>query len=197
MTYTNHSGGADGADMAWETLGRKYGVDTIAYSFVGHNQSGQVQRFLSVEELKEGEENAMKACSSLGRPWDRIKSNYYVKCLISRNWFQVKNSTCVYAVGQFANKSRTLVDGGTGWAVQMAIDNDKPVYLFDQKSSSWYKYAKIEKCFVKTDTPTLCEDFAGIGTRELQENGRKAIKDVYEKTFNKATQTSHLFFEEP
>jgi len=36
------------------------------------------------------------------------------------------------------------------------------------------------------DIPSITsQNFAGIGTREIQPNGIKAIKDVYEKTFNK------------
>jgi hypothetical protein len=36
------------------------------------------------------------------------------------------------------------------------------------------------------DVPCITsQNFAGIGTREIQPNGIKAIKDVFEKTFNK------------
>lgn len=42
---------------------------------------------------------------------------------------QVKNSDAVFAIGHLV---RGIVDGGTGWAVQMAIDDGKPVYVYDQ-----------------------------------------------------------------
>ena len=36
--------------------------------------------------------------------------------------------------------------------------------------------------FIEIDTPTLTKKFAGIGTREINENGKQAIRDVYEKS---------------
>ncbi|HEY8364888.1 MAG TPA: hypothetical protein VIK84_04885, partial [Haloplasmataceae bacterium] len=36
--------------------------------------------------------------------------------------------------------------------------------------------------FVPIETPILTKNFAGIGTREINENGKQAIRDVYEKT---------------
>ena len=75
--------------------------------------------------------------------------------------------------------------GGTGWACREAIDNNKPVYVFDQNKNSWYKYSYINNKFEKIDyIPTLTEKFAGIGTRELNENGRNAIIELYKKNFD-------------
>ena len=94
---------------------------------------------------------------------------------------QVKNSEAVFAIakGFEANGS---VSGGTGWAVQMAIDSNKPVYVFLQSTNNWYK--RVEDNWVITETPTLTKNFAGIGTRELNESGKQAIRNVYNKTFN-------------
>ena len=36
------------------------------------------------------------------------------------------------------------------------------------------------------ETPLLTPKFAGIGTRELNEAGKQAIKDVYKKTFSQS-----------
>ena len=196
--YTNHTGGAQGSDLEWELAGRKYGVDSIAYSFVGHNQFGRCQRILSEAELAEGSEKAKAASIPLNRPWKRIEENYYALRLISRNWFQVKNATAIYAIGRFANKLKTIVDGGTGWAVQMAILEGKTVYFFNQDDCMWYTYSSIVGKFTITGgTPTLVEDFAGIGTREITPRGKKAISDVYDKTFNKKEMESTVdaFFE--
>ena len=89
MDYVNHSGGAAGADMEWETQGRKYGVKTNAYSFGNHSQYSKNQCKLTLVELGEGEIHAKKASYSLKRPWKYIENKEYVKNLISRNWFQV------------------------------------------------------------------------------------------------------------
>lgn len=181
--YTNHSGGAQGADTEWEIVGNKYGVKTIAYSFVGHNQRGKNPHVLTQEQLNEGYARCIKAAVSLKRPWT---DKQYIKNLLSRNWYQAKNADAIFAIATFVKGSKTLVDGGTGWAVQMAVDCNKPVYLFEQEENKWYDYDHVLKTFVVFHyTPTLKKNFAGIGTREINENGKRAIKEVYEKTFGK------------
>jgi len=183
MTYTNHSGGAQGADMEWENQGWMNNVLTIAYSFQGHSHYSQNPCILSDDDLDEGFAHVVIAAKTLKRPLDRLAP--YVKKLLARNWFQVKNSTAIYAVGQFASNELDIVDGGTGWAVQMAVNNGKSVWLFDQPTEDWYLREPGEKRFqlVHEYTPKLTEDFAGIGTRDLNSAGRKAITAVYKETF--------------
>lgn len=183
MTYTNHSGGAEGSDMAWETAGLPYGVKTIAYSFEGHRQYSANRHILTIQELTVGWEACKKASWTLGRRIDQHSSTYTRK-LLSRNWFQVKNAEAIYAIGTLVEGSDKLVNGGTGWAVQMAVDNKKPVYLFEQDLKTWMEYDTILEQFVRIDyIPKLTKNFAGIGTRAITDDGLQAILNVYEETF--------------
>ena len=110
MNYTCHSGGCPGSDMFWENEGYKYGVKTIAYSFYNHVQESKNQKVLTVEELNEGFEHVKIASKGIKRnPNVRYP---YVRNLLSRNWFQVKNAEAIFAVGKFI--STKLVSGGTG-----------------------------------------------------------------------------------
>jgi hypothetical protein len=74
------------------------------------------------------------------------------------------------------------VQGGTGYAVAMAILHGKPVYVFDQERNKWFK--NIDGKWYESDIPVLTENFAGIGTRNLNNNGKKAIEDAYLSTLN-------------
>lgn len=179
--FINHSGGCPGADMTWEREGEKYGVHTIAYSFYNHVQEGKNQKILNGLELKEGFEHVMIASKTLKR---NPSGQYdYVKHLLARNWFQVKNSEAIFAIGKF--QSYKIVSGGTGWAVQMAIDNEKPVFVFNQSNKSWNKFNYEHLIFDMLDyIPTLTENFAGIGTRDITQDGIKAIQEVYKKNFS-------------
>lgn len=180
---TNHSGGADGADTYWETVGETYNVETVAYSFIGHSTSSPNQHILTQEELDEGWTHVLQANVTLNRHIDNGTSDY-VQNLVSRNWFQVKNSTVIYAVGTFADKKRVHVSGGTGWAVQMAKDNNKPIFLFNQSNNAWFTYSYQYKKFLQYfDDLVLVNNFAGIGTRSLNEYGKTAIEDIYKNTF--------------
>lgn len=175
--YICHSGGCEGADMMWEVIGEKYGVKTVAYSFYNHVQWSKGQKILSLDELKEGYDAVLVADKALKRYSNRIMYPY-VKNLLSRNWFQVKNSECVFAIGMFDKKGS--VSGGTGWAVQMAIDNKKNIFFFDQPLKSWHKYNYETQSFEKIDyIPKLTENFAGIGTRKINEDGKNAIREIY------------------
>jgi hypothetical protein len=182
MKYVNHSGGCPGADMAWETAGLEYGVKTIAYSFEGHTQYGANPYIMNNKELAEGWEACKLASQTLKRPLFKIPA--YVGKLISRNWFQVKHSEAIFAIGTLVKGSNSLVNGGTGWAVQMSVDRYKLTYLFEQKMNKWMVFSYGPNIFVDYyKTPTLPKNFAGIGTRDINENGLQAILNVYEETF--------------
>lgn len=185
MTYINHSGGCEGSDMAWETAGLTYGVKTISYSFKGHKQYGANPYVMNTDELNEGWEACKIASETLGRPLHALRSTY-VRSLICRNWFQVKHAEAIFAIGTLVRGKEHLVNGGTGWAVQMAIDNNKPVYLFEQDRKVWmaYDYQSVQARFILYNgTPRLTTNFAGIGTRDITDDGLQAILNVYEETF--------------
>lgn len=181
MKYTCHSGGCPGSDIGWEVVGYEYNVHTISYSFHNHQCAGKHKKVLSHDELNEGYAAARLADKVLNRNFDKIQFPY-VKNLLARNWFQIKNSEAIFAISR-RFLTEHIIDGGTGWAVQMAIDSKKPVYVFDQPSNMWFQYSV--NGFIPLEhhdnVPVLTHHFAGIGTRELEENGLRAIIGVYEK----------------
>jgi hypothetical protein len=183
MSYTCHSGGCPGADMTWEVAGEEYGVVTHAYSFSGHVQYGKRPVILTDAELAEGLVHVQMAATSLHRQVNKLPN--YILHLLCRNWFQVKHADALYAVGKFMDGKNKTVSGGTGWAVQMAIDEKKPIYFYDQVTTAWYEYDYNVNAYVLyNNTPVLTEQFAGVGTREITENGIQAILDVYKHTFS-------------
>lgn len=72
----------------------------------------------------------------------------------------------------------------------MAIDVNKPVYVFDQERNKWY--TNVDKDWIEIGTPTLTPNFAGIGTRNINQNGIEAIRDVYENTFRKDEDVNNI-----
>lgn len=93
---------------------------------------------------------------------------------------QIQNADAIFAVGHLKNG---IVDGSTGQTVQMAIDDNKPVYVYDQIRKQWFSNINGQ-WQVFSGIPKLTKNFAGIGTRELNQDGKDAIKQVYENTFN-------------
>lgn len=181
---TCHSGGCPGADMAWETIGKELGIKTIAYSFSGHIHQGENPYVMNKDELLEGWNCILKANESLRKYPENQPS--YVKMLLCRNWFQIKNSNEIYAVGKFLNSKKILVSGGTGWAVQMAIDNCKPTWVYEMNERKWFTFDYNKKEFVECSRPKIqSNNFAGIGSRDLSDDGFNEIGLVLQESFGK------------
>lgn len=174
-----YSGGAQGADSYWNLVAKTYGIRSENYRPFDINESNRTEAHIRVIRAN----LTLKRTYPLKPTKDRDeKSTAYSNKLILRDWLQVKNADAVFAVGTLR---RTDVEGGTGWAVQMAIDEGKPVFVYNQKDDSWYEFNYELKSFVAIDyVPTLTPRFAGIGSSDtFSDNGKEAIRKVFEQTF--------------
>ena len=177
MSYTCFSGGAVGSDFCFSYESIKKGFKVVDYSFEGHNTKSKNRYILSDKELSEGFEHIEITNKMLNRNIYNISS--YVKNLISRDWFQVKSSEAIFAIGRLQTEKTVM--GGTGWAIQLAIDNKKPIYLFEQNDNQWYYFDYESNRFeIYEKIPTLTKNFTGIGTRDINDNGIKAIVSLFE-----------------
>ena len=193
--YTNHSGGASGADSIWDKIGREFGVINHRHYYQGerseHNAPfGNIE--ITTEDYEEGRYKVAQAAKrNYGYQYSAMKDPRLI-----RNWSQVKYADAIFAIGKivqpgekiFPNKPSDTrlavspsVTGGTGYAVGMAINEGKPVHVFDQSKKSWFVWNGEN--FIQEETPVLTKNFAGIGTREIDSFGEQAIRDVYDKTF--------------
>ena len=186
-----HSGGAEGSDTYWESIGLKYGVKTIAYSYKTSYHSSTSKFEISESDYQEGIKEVNKANKHLGR----FGIHKYMN-LLARNWAQVKYSSEIFAIGTivephkkspkgyYSKSNYQTVDGGTAYAVMMGINNIKPVFVFDQVKCLWFRWSFSSMSFITCDIPTIkSQNFAGIGTREINKDGILAIEDVYKNTF--------------
>lgn len=174
IEYTNHSGGARGSDSEWDNIGSEYGMISNKHYYADGEKTPNGNVPLTKEQLLEADHHLIEANKTLHRRFPTGRN--YINNLLRRNWWQVKNSDAIFAISTITNNK---VDGGTGWAVHMAISVNKPVFVFDQMKNEWFTWNNE---FVKTEIPTLTKNFAGIGTREINENGKSAIHSVYKNT---------------
>lgn len=188
--YTQHSGGAVGSDSEWARIGKEFGLGASNHYWYGKmNPSSKPADKITEAEYREGVEAVKLANQTLKRQPQKYMN------LLARNWKQVKKSEEVFAIGQLASK--TEVKGGTGWAVQMAIDAGKPVHIYDQRQEAWFDWDAASKTFQKGTIPILTKDFAGIGTRQINDAGRIAIWDVYRKSTSSSQQRELARSESP
>ena len=194
--YVMQSGGAYGADTVWGRIASEFGINNQNHWYSGERgaynaPNGNIK--ISQEDYNEGSSKVAEAAKmNWGYQYDTMKDDRLI-----RNWAQVKYADAVFAVGHlvgkggkvFPNKANdnrvaetTVVQGGTGYAVSMAILEGKPVYMFDQIREKWA--ANIDGVWQwLTEAPVLTKKFAGIGTRNINAAGEQAIRDVFEKTF--------------
>lgn len=181
--YVNHSGGAKGADLEWDKIGREFGVTNHI-----HWRPKDLLD-LSLDMVEQVLADVKAAATVLKRPY-----SFNGIELVQRNCLQVYNTDAIFAISYIIhpgdidfkgfknNTGKEIVAGGTGWAVEMAIQKEKLVYVFDMNHNQWFRW--FTEGFVAKSTPTLTEKFAGIGSRLLTLEGSDAIRNVYKKTFN-------------
>ncbi|MBI9069152.1 MAG: hypothetical protein JEZ09_17785 [Salinivirgaceae bacterium] len=174
------SGGAEGADIAFENEALSKGHEAVSFSFKGHKTESRRVKLLSFEQLIKADSLLFLCAKKLNRTFP-TKSDY-VNNLLRRNFYQIASSQCVVAIaGLEFNKKN--VKGGTGWAVEMAKLFDITLFLFDQEACKWYSFTNeegIEHWIEEETTPSLkhYKRVTGIGSRKLTDNGANSIKAV-------------------
>jgi hypothetical protein len=187
---TFNSGGAEGSDTYWEMMAEIYGMKINAFSYKTKKHKSINKKEISEEDYEEGIIEIKRANKHLKRK----NIDKYMN-LLARNWAQVKYSNEIFAIGNILKKGETSkkgykasnesVDGGTGYAIQMGILNNKTIYVFDQDKEQWFKWSYIIETFIKIKDPIILEkNIAGIGTRELKSSGKKAIENLFLNSFN-------------
>ncbi|GFM34503.1 hypothetical protein LN040_05390 [Desulfovibrio subterraneus] len=175
-----YSGGARGTETCFGETAEKYGLQEVNYSFEGH----KVDRTRGVRVLT-SEELALKDVSLT-----------YVSRLMSRNYstaplfrkvlqsicWQVSSGHEVFVVGEIQEDG--TVKGGTGWGAEFAKICNKPLYVFDQIQSRWFKWEK--DAWEAVENPVITHrHFTATGTRFLDEEGVEAIEGLFTRSFAK------------
>ena len=176
--HSMFSGEAEGADLYWRGIANQYGIKGEDFTVNSLNKDNRAE---ATEKVEQANKTLNRVFPMKPNKKRTQKQADYANNLVLRDWLQVKNADSIIAIGRLKNG---IVEGGTGWAVQMAINEGKPVYVFSQNNGKWYR--NINGKWESTDVPTLTPNFAGIGTKELNEEGKQAIVNVFIKTFGES-----------
>ena len=176
------SGGIKGAEAEFGANAERFGIAEVNFSFEGHNiVRHRGLRILNPEELKNGDVSLEYVSRLLNRPYTASPT---IRKVLQSIWYQVNSGQEIYVIGEIlADKT---VNGGTGWGAEFAKLCNKPLYVFDQKRNAWFSWDKVEWVECKTGAEPIISHrhFTGTGTRFLDENGRKAICALFERSFS-------------
>ena len=100
--------------------------------------------------------------------------------LLQRNYHIVSASNELVALGHF-EKPTHILQGGTGWTVQMAIDEKKPVSVYIDEDDRWYKYDYDSKQFKLSLYPMLRKSghTAIVGSRNITDNMKLELRRIF------------------
>lgn len=176
------SGGAKGADAQWGMTAGSAGHSVIHWSYEGHKAWApeiEVVR-LTKEQLEIADPYLHQANKTLKRVVPTWKP--WLCNLLRRNYYQVAYTQSVYGVGEIGPDS--LVKGGTSWAIQIYLDRFEhggedsagiKLFFYDQTTSQWFAWLDSWQA-LPDQPPEPIGLWTGIGTRDLQENGKNAIR---------------------
>jgi len=175
-----YSGGHKGAEAEFGRAAERYGVRQVTLSYDGHvMEYSKEVRVLSDADLLKGDVSMEIVSKRMGRTYTSIEQVRRVCQLI---FHLVAASYYVFAVGWIQGDD--TVQGGTGWGVELAKFFNRPVSVFDQARHAWFTW---QDGHWAADTPVIPErPFAATGTRNLTEEGKKAIGDLFLRSFGPA-----------
>lgn len=173
-----YSGAANGAESAFGAAAERHGIAEVNFTFEGHRDTRtRGIRVLTPPELKDGDVNLAYVSRLMHR---RYKDTPLFRKVLQSIWHQVHSGEEVYVVGQILDDD--TVKGGTGWGAEFAKIRNKPLFVFDQVRDAWHRWTG--ESFEECAPPTIAHArFTGTGTRFLEENGRRAIDELFERSF--------------
>jgi hypothetical protein len=172
------SGGAAGTEQCFGAQAEAWGIEEVNFSFDGHQiERSRGLRVLTNEELALKDVSLSYVSRLMGREFARAP--LFRKVLQSICW-QVNSGRQTIVVGIIQPDG--TVKGGTGWGAEFAKICNKPLLVFDQERDAWYRWH--DDAWIAEDNPLISATrFTATGTRFLEANGRKAILDLFVRSF--------------
>lgn len=178
--YTLVSGGAAGAEAEFGVQAERHGLGELTFTFEGRlpdRRRGLVT--LTDAELRQGAVSSLYLEQQLHRTF---RDDDDFQKILKTIWHQVTSAGEVFVIGD--PQADGTVRGGTGWAAALARHFEKPLHVFDQDAGCWVTWngevwSEAEPPFIRRTS------FAGTGTRSLNDVGRQAIADLFERSFGR------------
>lgn len=175
------SGGAPGAEAEFGANAERFGIEEVNFGFEGHvHVRTRGLRILNHEELRAGDVSLAYISKLLNR---RYTDSLTLRKVLQSIWYQINHGQEIYVIGTVLDDN--TVKGGTGWGAEFAKLCNKPLYVFDQARDRWFTWNQQAwvTCAQQNDPVIRHPHFTGTGTRYLEETGKRAIADLFARSF--------------
>ena len=173
------SGGINGTEAEFGMNAESFGIEEVNFTFEGHAiERKRGIRMLNHDELKNGDISLEYISKLMNRKYSETP---VFRKILQSIWYQINNGQEIYVVGEILDDK--TVKGGTGWGAEFAKLCNKPIFVFDQKRDGWFFWNQLDwvPC---VESPVIKHvHFVGTGTRFIEENGKKAIRELFERSF--------------
>jgi len=172
------SGGVQGAEAEFGAQAQKKGVEEVNFTFEGHRiERTRGVRYLSSEDLVKGDVSLSYISKMMNR---KFSSGPLFRKVLQSIWHQINNAEEVFVVGRIQDDN--TVKGGTGWGAEFAKLCNKPLSVFDQNKNEWSRWTGVG-WEASPEVKIGKRHFCGTGTRFLTPEGKKAIAELFERSF--------------
>ena len=187
-----YTGGAKGTDELVEQMAKQFGMHVEVLVPPNHPRAHFITPS-TVEVLMLANPHLHQAAQKLGKRCPVIFTRFNCCNAIIK---LPKKAHTIYAFG-ILEKDGKRVKGGTGWTVQLAMDQGKQVYRFDIPSQSWYRSDHYYQVDGESTTlvagsqfvpwgpkgPTLHQSSAVVGSRDVDSKTQAEIRALSKRTF--------------
>ncbi len=172
------SGAAVGAEYEFGSIAEQFGIEEVNFSFDDHDVSRtRGLRILNHEELKQGDFSLAYTSKLMNRKYPETPT---FRKILQSIWYQINNGQEIFVIGKILDDK--TVKGGTGWGAEFAKICNKPLYVFDQDENRWFKWDSEN--WISHSEPVISKThFTGTGTRIIKDNAKKAIYDLFKRSF--------------
>ena len=173
--YTVYCDGITDVSYVAETMAKEYGIG--------------FQVVASTTDIERANAAIKKANETLQREPLRV----VLQTLLQRKYQVIIQAETIFAFGRLERDCKTL-RGGTAWSVQMALDMEKDVFVYDIETSTWFRSErrydpirqkmKTKFCiWMKPHLPALDQSSVIIGSTHIGPITNNAIQHLFHRTF--------------
>jgi len=174
---TLYSGGHKGAEAEFGKLAEAWKISEVNFSFEGHTpERTRGVKVLGQDELQKGDVSMEIVSKRMNRTYSKTDK---IRKVIQSIFHMINNGYHVIAVGWI--QADNPVKGGTGWGVELAKLFNRPLSVYDQDRKGWFSWENSQ--WVESTPVITSETFSGTGTRNLSDDGRQALRDLFTRSF--------------